>query len=178
MQALFRRRPCLQAIAVCGLALASTKADALTVGEFRQAYATAHILDNMTVEQRVAYIPEHRNELALAQAQLESAQLALETLTYMNLLQLQAARPPFICNYDEETDEIDLDKWVDEFRAEASVRFHLEPGPKTDKTLDQVEFHDVLTHKMMEKYSCPEPKLHTAAKKSARRNDAPKSKTP
>ncbi|TAL02984.1 MAG: hypothetical protein EPO08_05715 [Rhodospirillaceae bacterium] len=173
-----RSRTCISVIAACCVVLGGSRAEALTVGEFRQAYATAHILDDMTVDQRAAYIPEHHNELELAHAQLESAQLALETLVLMNGLQMQTGRPPFICNYNEEADEIELDKWVDEFRAEALTRFHLEPGPKTDKTLNQVEFDDVLTHKMMENYPCPQPKLHTTAKKTAVGSDTTKSKTP
>jgi hypothetical protein len=155
---------CTVALAALGVTLAAPQALALTVGDFREAYATAHILDDMPVAQRGAYIAAHHAELDLARVRLESAELIVDALLDMNALQMQAARPPFVCNYDLEDPDFELDKWVDEFRAEAPARFKVAPGPKTDALLDQVPFDDVVIHKIMEKYPCPVPKAEHAAK--------------
>jgi hypothetical protein len=158
----------LATLAACAFMTAS-QASAMTVGDYRQAYATAHTLDAMTTDQRETYVAAHRPELEFAHAQLEAAEQAAESLIYMNLLQMETGRPPFVCNYDEEVNgEIEVDEWIDEFRKEALIRFKLEPGEKSDKILDQVEINDVLAHKMMEKYPCPMPKAPRAAKAAAK----------
>lgn len=163
----------LAAVAACAL-LAAPSAHALTIGEYRRAFEAAHAMDKMSANDQQAYINAHRSELAYAQSQLEAAELSAETLVRMNLLQMEASRPPFICNYDEEAQgELEIDDWVDEYRKEAPVKFKLTPGPATDAKIDQVEMDDLIAHKIMEKYPCPMPKA-PAVRKTATKAAATK----
>jgi hypothetical protein len=149
----------LRATVAIGIALgiATQPAAAMTVGEFRTAYNTLHALDPMTPKDRATYMTTHRAEIDLARVRLESSVLVRDPILRVNGILVEQGRLPFLCNYDleEVDDEMDLYGWVNEFRAEALEKHKLVAGPKTDKMLDLVEFDDVIAHKMMEKYPCP-----------------------
>ncbi len=132
-------------------------AHALTVGEFRNAYATLHALDPIPQNKRDAYIKTHRSEIDIARTRLEASVMVRDTILGTNGLLVQQGQRPFLCNYDLEDadDDMDLNGWVEEFRSEAMERNKLVAGPKTDALIDAVQFEEVLNHKLMEKYPCP-----------------------
>lgn len=139
---------------ISGLA---TSSHALTVGEFRDAYAALHALDPIPQNQRDAYVAAHRNAIDVARTRLEASVMVRDTVLGVNGMLIQRGQRPFLCNYDLEDidDQVDLYGWVEEFRSEAMEKHKLIASPKTDEMLDAVQFEDVISHKMIEKFPCP-----------------------